>query len=151
MASSHTIRKKSSKSLSRLKRYKKRWRYIYIQVTLWQVVVFCCWALKWMALYWCVGYPKVGVRKLHWVIGWTLILLKAAFPEIWSQDMNSSYFPPTFEFSNSFFLMVFAIKMLLDNIHGLLNQLEFKCDHFSGLLLAESQFQNSNVGGENCL
>ena len=71
MASSHTIRKKSSKSLSRLKRYKKRWRYIYIQVTLWQVVVFCCWALKWMALYWCVEHPKFRVWKFHWVIDWT--------------------------------------------------------------------------------
>ena len=75
-------------------------------------------------------------------------VLKAAFPEIWSQDMNSSYFPPTFEFSNAFFLMVFAIKMLLDNIYGLLNFIEFKCDHFSGLLLAESQYQNSNAGGK---
>ena len=44
--------------------------------------------------------------------------------------------------------MVFAIKMLLDNIYGLLNLLKFKCDHFSGLLLTESQFQNSNVGGK---
>ena len=30
-------------------------------------------------------------------------LLKVAFPEMWSQDTNSNYFPPTFEFSNSFF------------------------------------------------
>ena len=30
-------------------------------------------------------------------------ILKAAFPEIWSQHMNSSYFPPTFKISNSFF------------------------------------------------
>ena len=32
--------------------------------------------------------------------------------------------------------------------YGLLNLLEFKCDHISGLFQAEYQFQNSNVGGE---
>ena len=42
--------------------------------------------------------------------------------------------------------------MLLDKIYGLLNHLEFKFDHFcSLLLLAESQFQNSNVGGKYSL
>ena len=27
-------------------------------------------------------------------------ILKAAFSEIWGQNMNSNYFPPTFEFWN---------------------------------------------------
>ena len=40
----HTIRKKVAKTCRGLRRgtYKKRWWYIYIQVTLWQVVMFCC-------------------------------------------------------------------------------------------------------------
>ena len=42
-----------------------------------------------------------------------------------SQDMSSSFFLPTFEFLNSFFLMVFAIKMILGNTYELLNLLEF--------------------------
>ena len=37
--------------------------------------------------------------------------------------------------------VVFAIKMLLDKLYGLLNLLELKCDHFSCLFQAESQFQ----------
>ena len=47
-----------------------------------------------------------------------------------------------------FFLIDFAIKMLLDNTYGLLNLLYFKYDHFSSLCQAESQFQNSNFGGK---
>ena len=62
-------------------------------------------------------------------------------------DTNASYFLPSFEFLNSVF-SVFAIKMLLDKPYGLLNLLEFKCDHFSSFFQAESQFQNSNVGGK---
>ena len=58
--------------------------------------------------------------------------------------MISSHFQPIFKF---FFLIAFAIKMLLDKPYGLLNILEFKCDHLVGSLFqAESQFQNSNVG-----
>ena len=44
--------------------------------------------------------------------------------------------------------MIYAIKMILDNTYGLLNILEFKCNHFNSLFQAESQFQNSNVGGK---
>ena len=44
--------------------------------------------------------------------------------------------------------MVFAIKMLLDYTYGLLNLLEYKCNHFNNLSLAESKFKNSNVGGK---
>ena len=42
--------------------------------------------------------------------------------------------------------MIFAIKMLLDNTYGSLNLLEFKCNHFTSLFQAESEFKNSNVG-----
>ena len=45
--------------------------------------------------------------------------------------------------------MNFAIKMLLDYTYGLLNLLEVKYNHFDRLFLAESEFQNSNVGGKN--
>ena len=38
--------------------------------------------------------------------------------------------------------------MLLDKAYGLLYILEIKCDHFSSLFQAESQFQNSNIGGK---
>ena len=39
--------------------------------------------------------------------------------------------------------------MILDKSYGLLNLLEFKCDHFSSSLFqAESQFQNSNISGK---
>ena len=45
--------------------------------------------------------------------------------------------------------MVFAIKMLLDNTYGLLNHLEFKCNHFTSLFQAESEFKYSNFGGKS--
>ena len=45
--------------------------------------------------------------------------------------------------------MVFAIEMLLDNAYGLLNLLEFKCNHFDSLFQAESEFKNSNFGGKS--
>ena len=57
-------------------------------------------------------------------------------------------FPANILIFKFFFLIVFAIKMLLDKPYGLLNLLEFKCDHFSSLFQAESQFQNSNAGGK---
>ena len=38
------------------------------------------------------------------------------------------------------FLMVFAIKMLLDNTYGSLNLFEFNCNHFTSLFQAESEF-----------
>ena len=49
-----------------------------------------------------------------------------------------------------FFLMIFAVKMSLNNTYGLLNVniLEFQCNHFNSLFLAESELQNSNVGGK---
>ena len=39
--------------------------------------------------------------------------------------------------------------MLLDNAYGLLNLLEFKCNHFNSLFQAESEFKNSNFGGKS--
>ena len=44
--------------------------------------------------------------------------------------------------------MIFAIKMLLDNIYGLLNLFEFKINHFNSLVQAKSEFKNSNFGGK---
>ena len=38
--------------------------------------------------------------------------------------------------------------MFLDKPYGLLNLLEYKCDHFSSLFQAESKFQFSKVGGK---
>ena len=38
--------------------------------------------------------------------------------------------------------------MNLDNTYGLLNILEFLWNHFNNLFLAESECQNSNVGGK---
>ena len=64
--------------------------------------------------------PTRGAIVLH------ILILKSNFPLIRHWEMKSSYFPPTFEFSN----------------------LEFKCDYFSILFQSESQFQNSNVGGK---
>ena len=60
----------------------------------------------------------------------------------------SSIFPANIWIVKFFILIVFAIKLLLDKPYGLLNLLEFKCDHFSSPFQAESQFQNSNVGGK---
>ena len=57
-------------------------------------------------------------------------------------------FPANIWIFKFFFIIVFAMKMLLDKPYGLLNPLEIECDHFSSLLQAESQFQNSNVGGK---
>ena len=57
-------------------------------------------------------------------------------------------FPANIWIFKFFFLLVFAIKMLLDKPYGLLNLLDFKYDHFSSLCQAESQFQNSNFGGK---
>ena len=45
--------------------------------------------------------------------------------------------------------MVFAIEILLDNIYGLLNILEFKCNRFTSLFQAESEFKNSNLAGNS--
>ena len=46
------------------------------------------------------------------------------------------------------FLMVFAIKMILDNTYGLLNLLELFFNCFDSLYKAEYEFQNSNFGGK---
>jgi len=45
--------------------------------------------------------------------------------------------------------MIFAIKMLLDNIYGLLNLFEFEINHFNTLVQAKSEFKNSNLGGKH--
>ena len=44
--------------------------------------------------------------------------------------------------------MIFAVKRSLNNTYRLLNILECYCNHFNSLFLAESEFQNSNVGGK---
>ena len=57
-------------------------------------------------------------------------------------------FPANIWIFKFFFLVVFAIKMLLDNTYALLNLLEFKCNHFNSLFLTESESKYSNVGGK---
>ena len=75
-------------------------------------------------------------------------ILKAAFLENGHDRHKFKLFPANIWILNFCFFIVFAIKMLLDKPYGLLNLLELKCDHFSSLFQAESQFQNSNVGGK---
>ena len=65
---------------------------------------------------------------------------------VWKYEFK--LFPANIWIFKFFFLIDFAIKMLLDNTYGLLNLLYFKYDHFSSLCQAESQFQNSNFGGK---
>ena len=69
-----------------------------------------------------------------------------------SWDLESGHefklFPANIWIFKLVFLMVFAIKMLLDYTYWLLNLLEFKCNHFNSLSLAELKFKNSNVGGK---
>ena len=57
-------------------------------------------------------------------------------------------FPANIWISKLFFLMVFAIKMILDNTYGLPNLFEFKINQFNTLFQAEYQFKNSNFGGK---
>ena len=61
---------------------------------------------------------------------------------IWKPALNQEYtgFPAKIWISKCYFLMVFAIKMLLDNAYGLLNLLEFKCNHFDIIFQAESEY-----------
>ena len=67
---------------------------------------------------------------------------------IWRPALNQEFtgFPAKIWIFKLFFLMVFGIKMLLDNAYGLLNLLEFKCNYFNSLFQAESEFKNSNFG-----
>ena len=60
-------------------------------------------------------------------------LLKVLFLRNGIEDMNSSYFPPTFQFFTSMhFCIVVAIKMLLAELFVLLlNILVIKCDEFN--------------------
>ena len=89
------------------------------------------------------GYRIIQLFEELWTIGTKVKL-------IWEPALNQEFtgFPTNIWIFKFFFLLVFAIKMLLDNNYGLMNLLEFKCDYFTCLLLAESQFQNSNVGGK---
>ena len=64
----------------------------------------------------------------------------------WRQDFN--VFPAKIWIFIFFFLVVFAIKMLLDNTYGLPNLFEFKSYHFNSFFQAESEFKNSNFGGK---
>ena len=58
------------------------------------------------------------------------------------------FFPANIWIFKLVFHIVFAIKMLLDYTSGLLNFLEFKCNHYNSLFLAEYEFKNSIVGGK---
>ena len=62
----------------------------------------------------------------------------------WRQDFN--VFPAKVWIFKIFFLVVFAINMLLDNTYGLPNLFEFKSNHFNSFFQAESEFKNSNFG-----
>ena len=74
--------------------------------------------------------------------------LKAAFLEN-GHDVNEFMLLPAIIWILKLcFFHIFAIKMLLDKPYGALKLFEFKCDHFSSVFKAESQFQNSNVGGK---
>ena len=64
----------------------------------------------------------------------------------WRHDFNE--FPAKIWIFKLFFLMVFAIKMLLDNTYGLPNLFEFKSNHFNSLFQAEYEFKNSKFGGK---
>ena len=75
------------------------------------------------------------------------------FPKVefsWNLESGHEFklFPANIWIFKLVFLMVFAIKMLLDYTYWLLNLLEFKCNHFNSLSLAEFKFKNSNVGGK---
>ena len=50
-------------------------------------------------------------------------------------------FPTNIQIQKFFFLIFFAIKILLDNTYGLLDLLEFALNHFNIIFLAESKFQ----------
>ena len=64
----------------------------------------------------------------------------------WNLDIN--VFPAKIWNFKIIFLIVFAIKMLLDNTYGLPNLFDFKRNHFNSLFQAEYQFKNSNFGGK---
>ena len=82
-------------------------------------------------------------ESLHILIG----DLKVEFSSDRELRNEFKLFPANICIFEWFFLIVFAIKMLLDKSYGtLLNLLEFEWDHFSSLFQAE--FQNSNVGGK---
>ena len=70
---------------------------------------------------------------------------------IWEPALNQQLtgFPANIWIFKLFFLMVFAIKMLLNNSYGLLNLLEFVCNHFDSLFQAGYEFKNSNFGGKS--
>ena len=55
--------------------------------------------------------------------------LKAAFLENGHDGYEFKLFPANIWTLKFCFLIVFAIKMLLDKPYGLLNLLEIKCDH----------------------
>ena len=69
---------------------------------------------------------------------------------IWEPACNHDFnvFPANIWIFKFFFLLVFAIKMLLDNTYGLPNPFECKSNHFNSLFQAEYAFKNSNFGGK---
>ena len=69
-----------------------------------------------------VSHNSIRVFRIKGGVSWD--------PE-WRHDFN--VFPTKIWIFKFFFLMVFAIKMLLDNIYGLPNHFEFKSNHFNSL------------------
>ena len=65
---------------------------------------------------------------------------------IWELVLNQEFtgFPAKILIFKFFFLMVFAIKMLLNNAYGLLNRLEFICNHFQQNLNLKIQILAGN-------
>ena len=64
------------------------------------------------------------------------------------KSWHQCVFPAKIWIFKFFFLMVFVIKMLLDNTYGLPNLFEFKSNHFNSLFKAEYESKNSNFGGK---
>ena len=76
------------------------------------------------------------------------ILIKVEFSSDLELRNEFKLVPANIWIFKFFIFIVFAIKMLLDKLHVLLYLLEFEYDHFRSIFKAESQFQNSNVGGK---
>ena len=64
----------------------------------------------------CSNIHSCLVSRLYFSDKVLVLHLKSYLFRKMHQHRFSSYFPPTFEFSIPFFLMVFVIKMTIDNI-----------------------------------
>ena len=90
--------------------------------------------------------------QFRWKVKKLLRLKEFTKVEVSSESESGhefKFFPTNIWIFKFIFLIVFTIKMLLDYTStALLNLLEFKCNHYNSLFLAESEFKNSNVGGK---